>query len=237
MSHLFLRPFFLPLALLCVFSGVLNSAAALATQAEANSVAVGDWFAVGSGCKSTHKKLGNVEFAGFKTSEKGSLIGTFLLKDYRLSSPPTEEKTSLAFARECNVRVQVTPPKNKRVRTVSARTEWEVSKDAPVKVQLQNTLYIDSMRIGASYVEVPAGEKVGHRNYEIRLAENVFQGIAAEAPVERAPLGCGQMTVVGSDYTVIAHRKQKSDAALVRLKGETKDRVLEIALELEDCKG
>jgi hypothetical protein len=161
-----------------------------------------------------------------------SVRGRFTLGSYKLVSPPAEERTSIAFARECNIRVKVTPPAGKRARGVSARTTWLFSKDAPVRLQLQNTLYMDTSLVGAVFDEIAAGEKISGREKEVVLQPGRWVNVPEQPPRGKA-YECGQPIVFGSDFTVIAHRAQKSDAADIRLAGEPKG--LEFAVELEDC--
>jgi hypothetical protein len=194
----------------------------------------GEWFAVGSGCKATHKVPGNVQFKGDEYTAGKVITGKFELLGYKLSSPPENPKTSLAFARECNLRVKIQPPKHKKIVSVSSKTTVVASKDAALKLSLQNTLYMDTHMVGAYQNEIKSGEKVGNREFEVILSKGVWQGLAIPENASNIDYACGQAMVFGSDFTAIAHRKSQNDEALVQLKGS--ERQLDFSIELEDCK-
>ena len=193
----------------------------------------GEWFAAGSGCKATFRKPGDVKLEVQGLAEDGKAIrGRFHLDTFKLSSPPDNPATSISFARECSLRVQVKPPAGKRVRGASAKTRVVVSKDAPVRVQLQNILSLDTQKVGGSFLEIPAGERVGNRDYDLVLGKGRWEGMPEQVQTA-PPYECGAMAVFGFDYTIIAHRKEKSDSALIRVGGGP--RTLDFAVELEDC--
>ena len=198
----------------------------------------GEWFAAGSGCRATHKSPGNVTFtalsgSGSAAAEENIIRGKFNLKDYSLVSPPENIKTSIAFARECSLRIQVTPPANRRVKSVSARSVLVASKEGPVKLQVQNTLHMDTTMVGGWLTEFQQGEVIANRDFEVILNPGTWRGIE-QRPIEIPKYACGKMMVFGSDLTIIAHRKNKADKASVVIGGD--DRSLEFAVELEDCK-
>ncbi|MCA2961712.1 MAG: hypothetical protein IOD12_15795 [Silvanigrellales bacterium] len=193
-----------------------------------------EWFAVGSGCRATREAAGDVVFEpiGIEAGKPNAIRGRFLMKDYKLSSPPSNPATSIAFARECNVRIKVKPPAGKRVKGVNATATWSFAKDAPVRLQLQNTLYMDTTLVGAVFDDVPVGEAVPAREKDVALANGRFVNVPEQPPLEK-PYECGADLVFGSDFTIIAHRKEKSDKAEVKLGGPTKG--INFAVELEDC--
>jgi hypothetical protein len=204
----------------------------LSPKSESTNTLFGEWFAVGSGCKATHKKPGNVSFLGGNL--EGNLIqGAFSLEGYKLVSPPIDPKTSLSFARECNVRIQITPPQNKRIVSVGTKASYLASKDSALKLDLQNTLYMDTNMVGAFYKQIPAGEKFGNRDFEVQLSNGVWNGMPPPEGVPSRQYTCGQMMVLGSDFTTIAHRKNKDDSANISLTPTQKQ--LEFRVELADC--
>lgn len=194
-----------------------------------------EWFAVGSGCRATRETAGDVEFEplGILDGKPNAIRGRFLLKNYTLSSPPANPATSIAFARECNMRVKVLPPAGKRVRGVSAAATWKYGKDSPVRLQLQNTLYMDTTLVSAVFDEIPAGETLQGREKEVVLSNGRFINVPEQPPLQK-PYECGAPVVFGTDFTIIAHRKEKADKAEVTLAGRV--RGVDFSVELEDCK-
>ena len=225
----------LVVALPVLMKGTVGSVAAAesTTPSQKVSSAFGEWFAVGSGCRATHKAPGNVSFQGQTFEKENTIRGRFELTGYKLSSPPEDPKTSITFARECNLRVQIQTPPGKRIVGVSSRSVVVVSKDANTKVSLQNTLYMDTRMVGAFQTEFPKGEKVGNRDFEITLNKGLWQGVPAQSDAAPVEYACGQAMVFGSDFTAIAHRSDPKDAALVQLGGAA--RSAEFAIELADC--
>jgi hypothetical protein len=199
-----------------------------------NPPTFGEWFAVGSGCKATHKSPGNVKFVGNEYEGQNAITGRFELTGYKLSSPPENPKTSISFARECNLRVQVQPPQGKKIVSVSSKAMFVASKETNVKLNLQNTLYMDTRMVGAFQAELPKGEQVGNRDFEVVLSRGLWKGLADPQGAPAAEYGCGQPMVFGSDFTAITHRQDAKDTASVTLAGASKS--LEFSVELEDCK-
>lgn len=227
------------LALLILSTHTALAAGKQTAKAKAAPSHFDEWFAAGSGCRATHERKGDVTFEplGLVVGAPGgpsSLRGRFVMKEYTLVSPPKNPATSIAFARECNLRVKVTPPAGKRARGVSAKATWVYGKDAAVKLQLQNTLYMDTTLVGAVFDEIPTGESFSGREKEVVIANGRWVNIPEQPPATKA-YDCGASVVFGSDFTIIAHRKEKSDAANVRLGGDPKG--IEFAVELEDCDG
>jgi hypothetical protein len=215
-----------------VISGLPKRAQAAVNQ-DSSALTVKDWTAAGSGCRANMKKSGDVEFLGARSdSVSGSniLILKFRFNKYKLSSPPENPNTSITFARECALRVVAQPKGKIRIKSIAARTPVTYSKDADVSLKMQYMLRLDGEIVGQSLKEIDAGQ-------EIRNAEDlvVLTGKPSDDALQLAkmnPQSCGSAHMLGFDYTFIAARKNRPDAALVQLANE---KLLELAVELESC--
>ncbi|MEN9810238.1 MAG: hypothetical protein RLZZ488_1805 [Pseudomonadota bacterium] len=215
-----------------VISGLPKRGLASAQSAEM-ALTVKDWTAAGSGCRAQKSKAGDVEL---KSVRNGSATGSelvvmkFALPKYKLASPPENPATSITFARECALRVVALPKGKVRIKSVAARTPVAYSKDADVGLKMQYLLRLDGEIVGQSLKEIDAGQQI--RNAEETVLLSGKPSDEAQQMMKMTPQNCGSAHMLGFDYTFIAARKNRNDAALVQISDEKQ---LEIAVEIEPC--
>lgn len=217
-----------------VISGLPKRGFAATSKADA-AVTVKDWTAAGSGCRAQMKKTGDVELQSVRSeTSSGSqlLVLKFKLPKYKLTSPPENPATSITFARECALRIVAQPTGKNRIKSIAARTPVLYSKDADVGLKLQYLLRLDGEIVGQSLKEIDPGQAI--RNAEEVIVVTGKPSEESQQISKANPQGCGSAQMLGFDYTFIAARKNRPDAAQVQI---AEDKQLEIAVELESCSG
>lgn len=187
-----------------------------------------EWIAQGSGCHAKSNNTGDVSMeriAGGAGKNDFHMV-RFHLDQLQLASARMPPNTPLDFAKECSIRVQVMPPAGKRIKSLRAHTSVVSVKSAGTKLTLAGTL-----RIGAQVL----GQKIVIQQATSEYAgEETFELAPGAAPDQSFPsLHCSEPKLGGFDFTWIAERHETTDKVFVEV---SDDKVLEMVVELEDCK-
>ena len=184
-----------------------------------------DWFALGSGCRAKFDLPGDVTLAAAPPdpAQPGIHRVRFLLKELTLDTATEPGGTSLKFARECAIRLNINPPPGMRLKSLAARARVTSTKGPGVELVLNGELKLGSLSLDHTLATYPRG--VGH------VAKEEAYDFQASGPAFSA-LQCAEPKIIGFDLTWIADRASRGDAALVSVAG---DRTLEIEARLEPC--
>jgi hypothetical protein len=140
------------------------------------------------------------------------------------SSAP--ESSLVNYARECAIRIVVSPPPGTKIRSVSAKAVAEISKDRDSKLFLQGTL-----KTGASTVA-----KSVHRfgsDQDFRFRSEVMELVPGRNPDDEiAPVSCNEKKIVGLDLTLLTNKDSPAAVAEARLAA---DSIVNVDLEFEKC--
>jgi hypothetical protein len=140
------------------------------------------------------------------------------------SSAP--ESSLVNYARECAIRIVVSPPPGTKLRSVSAKAVAEISKDRNSKLFLQGTL-----KTGASTVA-----KSVHRfasDQDFRFRSEVMELVPGRNPDDEiAPVSCNEKKIVGLDLTLLTNKDSPAAVAEARLAA---DSIVNVDLEFEKC--
>jgi hypothetical protein len=136
------------------------------------------------------------------------------------------ESSLVNYARECAIRLVVSPPPGTKIRSVSAKAVAEISKDRNSKLFLQGTL-----KTGATTVA-----KSVHRfgsDQDFRFRSEVMEMVPGRNPDDEiAPVSCNEKKIVGLDLTLLTNKDSPAAVAEARLAA---DSIVNVDLEFEKC--
>jgi hypothetical protein len=187
-----------------------------------------EWIAHGSGCRARSNTRGDVtmERVAEVAGQKNIHTVRFHLDQLQLSSARMPPNTPLDFAKECAIRVQVMPPAGKRIKSLFAKTSVVSVKSVGTKLTLAGTLKIGALVLGQRIVI--------HQATAQQAGEEPFELAPGSTPDQSFPsLNCSEPKLGGFDFTWIAERRATTDHVFVEVSDA---KVLELAVELEDCK-
>lgn len=189
------------------------------------------WFALGSGCKATPENPGDVRIERITPElDSGNIHRVkFHLPNFQFSftEKDKEKKPGMNSARECALRINVNPPKNKRVKNVTASLSFVSNKSEKVELTTYAGLKIGVSNIGTVMTKYEMGNPLSNKQEDIILTPG-------KKPEEAFPsLQCGEAKILGVDVTVLAKRDGIDEKALVTL---SRDKKVELVVDLEDCK-
>ncbi len=188
-----------------------------------------DWFALGSGCKAKSDLPGNVraEILPSDPAKPNVYKVKFSFSGFELNGD-TVDKNVEQFARECAVRININPPKDKKIVEVRAVTSIQASKDLGASLDMNTELKIGSASLGAVRKTMAAAARSETFEDKIELASDGTKGTPLPA------LACGESKIIGFDYSWIAKRERKQISSLSVAVG--KDKTLIIEATLAECK-
>lgn len=189
---------------------------------------LGEWFALGSGCRARDTIPGDVVREDLPLSaSEGLRYGTrFRLDQFHLDTRDQDATDSESFARECAIRLAVNPPRGTRVASVSARTTIVSNKSEGPKLMLFGELKIGPASLGRSLSLFESDVNHVGKVLDLYLAPNAEGG----QPVP--PLICGIGKIIAFDYTWAVSHFSASQTADVRLGG---NKALDVIVDLEEC--
>lgn len=136
------------------------------------------------------------------------------------------ESSLVNYARECAIRIVVSPPPGTKLRSVSAKAVAEISKDRNSKLFLQGTL-----KTGASTVA-----KSVHRfgsDQDFRYRSEVMEMVPGRNPDDEiAPVSCNEKKIVGLDLTLLTNKDSPAAVAEAKLAANS---IVNVDLEFEKC--
>ncbi len=212
------------LSVIFLMSSSMNEALA---QSLAKPV-LGDWFALGSGCRAKHDLPGNVqaEILSQNPAVPNQFGVRFTLDSFEVRGD-TADKSKKQFARECAVRLNVNPPPGKIIKNVEAWTSLQVAKDQGAQLQIVSELKLGTTSLGRKVIDLGAQERHLKTHHDIRI------GSTKSVKDVKPRLQCGDPKIIGFDYSWIVNR---IDEALTSLSVElAAEKSLVIMATLEDC--
>lgn len=222
-----------PLALLLPFALVAMGSRAEVEAAPAAGVSgvvpvLGEWFALGSGCRARSSAPGDVtvEHLPADPARPNVTRVRFHLDAMKLESATRAPGSSSKFARECSIRLNVNPPPGMKVTRVAARTSLATSKAPGVSLTEQTELLLGRTVLARRLDALATGEAVRGRVEDVSLAPGAAD--AEPFPV----LACAESKIIGLNLTWIAERSSAEDDVEVSLAGA---RTLELEAELTPC--
>jgi hypothetical protein len=136
------------------------------------------------------------------------------------------ESSLMNYARECAIRIVVSPPPGTKLRSVSAKAVAEISKDRNSKLFLQGAL-----KTGASTVA-----KSVHRfgsDQDFRFRSEVMEMVPGRNPDDEiAPVSCNEKKIVGLDLTLLTNKDSPAAVAEAKLAANS---IVDVDLEFENC--
>jgi hypothetical protein len=203
--------------------------AVMSTAAFADKPVLNDWFALGSGCKAKSDLPGNVKMETLPQDPQRPLAYRvkFTFSNFEIHGD-SEDKDKETFARECAVRLNINPPKDKKITEIRALTSLATSKDLGATLDLSSELKLGATSLGSIRKTMAASARVEPSEEKIELASNKDKG----TPLPN--LNCGEAKIIGFDYSWIAKREKKQLSSLSVGLGKEKSLIVEASLS--DCK-
>lgn len=187
------------------------------------------WFALGSGCKASSEVAGDVEFRTTELLTNKSYKGVFRLTRFSLdveSKQPIPQGRSTE-AKECALRLNINPPKNKRIKFVTASTSLSQTKSNGNQL---TSLF--ELKIGTETLARKVLQSYENENFSRKLTQ--IQLIPGRDDGEQFPkLECGQGKILAVNLTFLTKRTDAKESVFVTLDGQKK---VEVIVDLEDCK-
>lgn len=184
-----------------------------------------DWFALGSGCRAKSNVPGNVSRRNLSANAELPDVYRveFTFKDLSLKQDMAP-KDVLQFARECAIRLNINPPKNRKIVSLRARTEVVTNKNTGVMLDAQSELIIGAVSLASERRTENDQAQILNKVDKIELESDGSSG----SPM---PLfGCGEAKIVGFNFSWIATRKSSDIAELSVNLGKRKNLVIEATL-------
>jgi hypothetical protein len=206
-----------------------------AEQRQEEEALFGRWMAAGSGCRadSVDKTVKNdvqLVSAEYNPQDPKFIKVTFSLPDFRLrpleQKPGKPQVSGVNYARECALRFNLNPPEGKKIKSASAETEIEVSKDKDVKLFVAGSLKLGATTLTQQQTQFPNAESFRFRRHPLLL-------VPGKNPTDEVPqVDCGEKKIVGVDLTLLTNKPVESNLAEARVFGNGN---VTINIELEDC--
>jgi hypothetical protein len=173
----------------------------------------GSWTALGSGCRggaAGEDASGDVTQAILPTADPGAWRARYDLSAFRLDTGERPPGAPLTFARECGIRVVVTPPAGMRIALIASEARVVGRKSSGAKLTMTADLALGGGLLARRRaVHPPTGAWSGEEGFTL-------------APGTDAPmpsLGCGEARIAALDLTWIVGREGASESARVEMGG------------------
>lgn len=212
-----------------------NNAAEKIDVDENDQKLFGRWMAAGSGCRADSadtsvKSDVQLVAAEYDAENPKVLKVTFALPDFRLrpleQTPERPTVSSVNFARECALRFNVNPPAGKIIRSASAETQIEVSKEKEVKLFVAGALKLGATTLTQQRTQFDNAESFRFRRHPLLL-------VPGKNPTDEMPeVGCAEKKIVGVDLTLLTNKPTESALAEARIHGNG---AITITVDLDDC--
>lgn len=206
-----------------------ETAPATAFQTSAGDLPVlNRWFALGSGCRAKDDLPGDVtmEMLPQDPMRPNAYRARFHLDRLHLAPSLLADTSTLKFARECSIRLNINPPAGKKVTKVTATTGVAVDKPEGPKLTVLSELKIGNATLGRQESTFATSESVQSKESAITLVPGAK--LDEQFPV----LACAEPKIIGFNYTWIAERTAPSESVDVQLSGA---KTLDIEAELSSC--
>lgn len=197
-------------------------------SAAENLPVLNHWFALGSGCRAKDDLPGDVsmELLPQDPARPNTFRARFHLEKFRLDPAALADRSLLKFARECSIRLNINPPKGKRITRVAATTAIAVDKAQGTKLTALSELKIGNATLGHDEAIYAPTELIQSKQSEV----NLVPGTRLDEPFP--DLLCAEPKIIGFNYTWLAERSAASEDVSVQLAG---GKTLDIEAELSTC--
>jgi len=188
------------------------------------------WFALGSGCRAKSDLRGNVrmELVPSDPGRPDVYRAKFIFNGLELRGDSSAKET-LQFAKECAVRLNINPPKGKKISELRAVTSIATSKDLGASLDISSELKLGAASLGVV-------RKTLASNARALPAEEIVDIESDHDSRNLMPdIACGQPKVIGFDYSWIAKRDRAQLSSLAVELGQDKSLIVEATLT--SCEG
>ena len=161
-----------------------------------------DWFALGSGCRAKHDLAGNVTADARASSSPNQYGMVYTLKDFSFNETHGKPGQS-KFARECSIRLNINPPPGMIIKTLKARTSFDIAKKSSVALNLYTELKLGSTSLGTFRKEYQSKELVSSEKLDLNLLND-------NLPLIIEPkLNCGDPKIIALDISWMGEKDDK----------------------------
>jgi hypothetical protein len=189
-----------------------------------------DWFALGSGCRAKSNLPGNVYMKNLGRDHLHPDIYRveFTFQDLNLKGDSAPQSV-LIFARECAIRLNINPPKNRKLVSLRARTEVVTNKDKGIDLNTDSELILGSISLASTK------NTAGHQTLVQNTIEKIELASDGTTGSVMPNLGCGEAKIAGFNYSWIAKRQSPDLTNMSVNLGKGKNLILEATLAACDA--